>query len=244
MGKSNLVVVQHQDDEDIPRITGKRIKIEALKRIEPKTENQKYAMQEWACGQNLVLRGSAGTGKSFLAIYMAMKDILLHRGEQDKLIIIRSAVSTRDLGFLPGSLEEKVQIYEEPYVAIFEELLPTLKNGTFAAEKLKDQKLYEFASSSYLRGITFHRATIVIDEIQNMTFQEIDTIITRLGDGCRVILCGDEKQTDLHKKDDKSGMMDFLKIINKLEEFSSVEFTPKDIVRSDLVKRYILARDT
>lgn len=243
MAKSNLVVAHHIDEDQIPRITGKRIKIESLKKIEPKTETQRYAMQEWACGQHLVLRGSAGTGKSFLAIYMAMKDILLHRGEQTKLIVIRSAVATRDLGFLPGSLEEKVQIYEEPYVAIFEELFPQLKNGTSASEKLKDQKLYEFASSSYLRGITFHNAVVVVDEIQNMTYSELDTIMTRIGNGCRIIFCGDEKQTDLHKKDDKSGISDFLNIINKLEEFSTVEFQPEDIVRSNLVKRYILARD-
>lgn len=243
MAKTNLVVAHHIDEDDIPRITGKKIKIEAMKKIEPKTENQRYAMQEWACGQNLVLKGSAGTGKSFLAIYMAMKDILLRRGEQDKLIVIRSAVSTRELGFLPGSLEEKIAIYEEPYVAIMEELFPTLKNGVSAAEKLRDQKLYEFASSSYLRGITFHNAVIVVDEIQNMTYGELDTIMTRVGDGCRIVFCGDEKQTDLHKKDDKSGMYDFLKTINKLEDFSSIEFTAKDIVRSDLVKRYIMARD-
>ena len=242
MARTNLAV-KHIDDADIPRITGKRIKIESLKKIEPKTDNQKYAMQEWACNQHLVMKGSAGTGKSFLAVYMAMKDILLKRGDQEKLIVIRSAVATRDLGFLKGSLEEKIQIYEEPFVAMFEELFPTLKNGSSACDKLREQKLYEFASSSYLRGITFHNATIVVDEIQNMTLGELDTIMTRVGEGCRIIFCGDERQTDLHKKDDKSGMYDFLNIINKLEEFSFIDFKPEDIVRSKLVKRYILARD-
>ena len=243
MARTNLAV-KHIDDDDIPRIVGKRIKIESLKKIEPKTENQKYAMQEWACNQHLVMKGSAGTGKSFLAIYMAMKDILLKRGEQEKLIVIRSAVATRELGFLPGSLEEKVAVYEEPYVAIFEELFPLLKNGSSAADKLREQKLYEFASSSYLRGITFHNATIVVDEISSMTFHELDTIMTRVGEGCRIIFCGDEKQSDLiHNKNDKSGMYEFLNVINKLEEFSFVDFKPEDILRSKLVKRYILARD-
>lgn len=243
MGKALLKVQQQFDKDNIPRVTNKRVKIESLKKIEPKTETQKYAMTEWACGQHLIMHGSAGTGKSFLAVYMALRDILLQKCEQTKLIVIRSAVATRDLGFLPGSLDEKIKVYEEPYVAIFDELFPSLKNGTEAIEKLQEQKLYEFACSSYLRGLTFHNAIVLVDEFENLNFQELDTIMTRIGENCKIIFCGDKKQTDLTKKDEIRGMGEFLSIINKIEEFSFIEFSPNDIVRSSLVKKYILARD-
>ena len=243
MAKTNLAVAHHIDEEEIPRITGKKVKIEAMKKIEPKTENQKTVFQEYKRSQNLLLRGSAGTGKTFLAVYLALREVILRESHYDKVIVIRSAVPTRELGFLPGTLEEKLQVYEEPYAAIFDELFPSLKNGTSAIDKLRAAKIYDFASSSYLRGITFHNAIVIVDELQNMTFPEIDTIMTRLGENCKIILCGDEKQTDLHKRDDKSGMSEFVEIINKIETFSSITFGVEDIVRSNLVKQYITIRD-
>lgn len=243
MARTNLAIAHSYDEEEIPRIVGKKVKIEAMKKIEPKTENQKLVFQEYKKGNNLLLRGSAGTGKTFLAVYLSLRDVLLRESGYDKIIVIRSAVPTRELGFLPGTLEEKLEVYEEPYAAIFEELFPNLKNGSTAIEKIKATKVYDFASSSYLRGITFHNAIVIVDEMQNMTFPEIDTIMTRLGDNCKIIFCGDEKQTDLHKKDDKSGMFEFCKIINKMETFSSISFGVEDIVRSNLVKQYITLRD-
>lgn len=209
-----------------------------LKNFEPLTQNQQLTFENYSNNKNLLLTGTAGTGKTFLSIYLGMKDLTENK-IQKKMIIVRSVVSTRDMGFLPGSAKDKSQVYEAPYYSIFSELF----GRGDAYEYLKSKNNVEFISTSFVRGITLSDAIIVVDEIQNMTASELHTIFTRIGKNCRVIFCGDLKQTDLNKNRELSGFADFIKILMKMRSFANVEFTRDDVVRSSLVKEYIVTRD-
>lgn len=209
-----------------------------LKEIIPLTHNQAKTFNSWDDGQNLLLVGTAGTGKSFLSVYLGMKSILEAK-EQNKLIVVRSVVPTRDMGFLPGTNREKSKVYEAPYYSIFSELF----GRSDAYDYLKNKNLVEFMTTSFIRGITVNDAVILIDELQNMTPSELHSIITRIGRNCRVIFAGDIKQTDLNTRREQSGFRDFFKVIDKMNGFDIIEFMRDDIVRSDLVKSYIIARE-
>ena len=213
----------------------------SLARIEPITEAQKDVVESFNEGFNLVLMGSAGTGKTFLSLFLALNDIIRGKGERpSKIVLIRSIVSTRDIGFLPGTLREKMAVYEEPYKGIFSELF----NRGDAWEILKTKGIVEFCSTSYLRGTTLNNTYIVLDEFQNCNYEEIRTIITRVGKNSRLIFCGDTKQNDLYRnKYDVSGMQEIVNIIEKMKEFDIVDFEISDIVRSDLVKSFIVAEE-
>lgn len=200
-----------------------------LQQIEPLTKNQVKAFDS---NKNLILHGVAGTGKTFISCYLAFDD--MSKQEYEKLVIIRSAVSTRDIGFLPGSEKEKASVYEEPYKDICIELF---QRGD-AYEILKTKGLVHFMTTSFIRGVTLRNATILIDECQNMSFHELDSIITRVGQGCRVIFCGDFRQADLRT----NGLKDFVRILKVMESFDLVDFEINDIVRSDFVKAYITAK--
>lgn len=210
-----------------------------VKEIKPLTVNQKRVIEEYEKGQHLFLSGLAGTGKTFLACALAIRDVLSGKCEQDKVVIVRSAVSVRDLGHLPGSIKEKTKIYELPYYSIFSEYF----GRGDAYEILKSKQLVEFMTTSYVRGITLSNAIIIIDESQCMDSHELDSIVSRLGHNSRIILCGDLKQNDLARYRERSGMYDFLKIVSSMSEFSLIEFTQEDIVRSNFVREYIIARD-
>jgi len=195
--------------------------------ISPLTENQKTAFEST---NNLILCGVAGSGKSFIACYFAINDICNEL--YDNIVLIRSAVPSRDIGFLPGTDKEKTRVYEEPYLSIFSEIL----GRGDAYEILKIKGLLHFLTTSYLRGLTIRNSVVIIDECQNMEFKELDTIITRIGENCRVIFCGDFKQTDLKV----NGMRDFLNIIKYMpNQFDIIEFSIEDIVRSGLVGDYL-----
>lgn len=200
-----------------------------LQEIEPLTKNQVIAFES---NKNLMLHGVAGTGKTFISCYLAFDDMV--KNIYERLVIIRSAVPTRDIGFLPGNEKEKASVYEEPYKDICIELF---QRGD-AYEILKTKGLVHFMTTSFIRGVTLRNATIMIDECQNMTFHELDSIITRIGQGCRVIFCGDFRQADLQR----NGLKDFVRILKAMEEFDFVDFEIKDIVRSDFVKQYIIAK--
>ena len=204
-----------------------------LNKIEPLTDNQKLAFDS---EKNLVLHGIAGTGKTFVASYLAYQDIT--DKEYSKLVIIRSAVPTRDIGFLPGTDKEKSAVYEEPYKDVARELF---QRGD-AYEVLKQKFIVEFMTTSFIRGITIDNAVILIDECQNMTFHELDSIITRVGLNCRIMFCGDFRQDDFSGKRENSGMVEFMKILERTNRFDMVDFQIEDIVRSDLVKDYIIAK--
>jgi phosphate starvation-inducible protein PhoH len=204
--------------------------------IVAKTSNQDAAIKSFKEGKQLILHGLAGTGKTFVACSLAIQDIW--KGKHDRLVIYRSAVPTRDMGFMPGTKAEKEAPYEAPYRSIFAEMF---RRGD-AYELMKKNGTVEFSTSSYIRGLTLRDTVVLVDECQNWTLHELDSLITRLGDGCRVIFCGDYTQTDLTRNVDKEGLSHFLKIAKSMDEFSFVEFGIDDIVRSDLVKSYIIAK--
>ena len=202
-----------------------------LREIEPLTKNQ---LEVFESNKHLVLHGLAGTGKTFISCYLAFDDMAKHCYE--RLVIIRSAVPTRDIGFLPGTEKEKQSVYEEPYKDICNDLF----GRGDAYQILKNKNIVDFMTTSFIRGITLRNAVIVIDECQNMSFHELDSIITRMGEDCRVMFCGDFRQADL--KSGQSGMIDFLNILKRMNDFDFIEFGVDDIVRSSFVKNYIIAK--
>lgn len=183
--------------------------------------------------KNLVLHGSAGTGKTFITSYLAYKAVL-ERKHYEKLVYIRSAVPTRNIGFLPGTEAEKVQVYEQPYIEIAAELF----GRGDAYSVLKSADAVRFFTTSHVRGITLRNAMVIVDECQNMTYQELDSIITRMGEDCRIFFCGDFYQRDLKE----TGIREFYKVLESMDEFDSVKFTVDDVVRSPLVKSYLKAK--
>jgi phosphate starvation-inducible protein PhoH len=209
-----------------------------LKFIEPLTKNQEITFDSWKSGKNLLLVGTAGTGKSFLSAYMGM-NCILQQQDYEKMLIVRSVVPTRDMGFLPGSNREKSKVYEAPYYSIFSEIF----GRGDAYDFLKNKNLVEFVTTSFVRGITVNNSVVFIDELQNMTASEINSVFTRIGKKCRVIIAGDVKQNDLNPRKEESGFGDFFKVIRNMNSFNTIEFTSKDIVRGDIVKEYLLERE-
>jgi len=209
-----------------------------LQNINPKTQAQQDVFDAFNEGYNLFLHGVAGTGKTFISLYLALKTILCSK-EYKKIVIIRSAVPSRDIGFLPGTAKEKMIMYEIPYQVICNDLF---QRGD-AYNILKTKGNIEFISTSFLRGITLNNCIVIADESQNYAFTECDTLISRVGNNCKIIFCGDIDQTDLLKnKNDLTGLPKFMKIIENINIFDFIEFDTKDIVRSALVKDYIIEK--
>ena len=209
--------------------------------ISPMTENQRRAFDQWDDGYNLMLHGIAGTGKTFIGMYLALSAVLTPSSPYKRVYIVRSTVSTRDQGFLPGSLKDKAKVFEAPYVPIATKLF----GRGDAYEVLKGKGVVEFITTSYLRGETFDNCILLVDEVQNMGDGELHTVMTRVGENCRILFCGDVKQDDLtsERKKELSGLRDFMRIIERMREFEFVNFEIEDIVRSKLVKSYIIQRD-
>lgn len=211
-----------------------------MKRVNPMTDNQQRAFDSYADGYNLSLIGSAGTGKTFIALYNALMEVLDDESEYDQLIIVRSAVASREVGHLPGTLEEKTEIYELPYKQVFDELF----KRTNQYKHMKDAGVLEFHTTSFIRGLTFSNAIVIFDEAQNASYEELSTVITRLGKNSKLIVCGDTKQDDLHfKKNDVSGLPKFIQVLNKMSCFRSVSFTLEDVVRGSIVKEFLMAEE-
>jgi len=213
--------------------------LENLKEISPLTLIQKKVFQAFKKNNNLCLSGSAGTGKTFIAMYLALEEILSGESKAEKVIVVRSIVPTRDIGFLPGDRAEKEATYLYPYISICSELFADPQAWT----KLCARKQMEFLTTSFVRGITLRNSIVIVDEMQNLTFHELDSIITRLGENCRLIMCGDYYQSDLEKSRDKLGIIDFMKIIEQMKYFHCAEFGWQDIVRSGLVRDYIMTKE-
>lgn len=207
-----------------------------VRHIEPMTWAQGNMMDAYGRGASIVAVGSAGTGKSFIASYLALNS--LFGKDVEKIVVVRSAVATRDMGFLPGSLQEKTEVFTIPYKQIFNDLC---ENGT-AWDILTKKNMVEFITTSYVRGITLENAVVIIDEFQSMTAHELYSVLTRLGKGSRLIICGDTKQTDLDGRKEKSCYDWFMKVVEKMPEwFDTTHFLSQDIVRSDFVKALIMA---
>lgn len=207
--------------------------------VDPLTENQKKAFEAFDRGKNLLLHGIAGTGKTFISMYLALSDVTSPLGNFKKVVIVRSVVPTRDMGFLPGNHKEKAMVYEAPYSIISSELF----NRGDAYQILKQKNYVEFISTSFIRGTTLNDCVVIVDEVSNMTLHELDSVITRIGKNCRVIFSGDFRQSDLTKEQERNGLKDFMRILNNMRSFEYVEFDENDIVRSGLVKEYIIAKD-
>ena len=199
----------------------------------------KETVEAYDSGDSLVLAGSAGTGKTFVALSLALEDVLDKEVPYDKCVIVRSIVPTRDIGYLPGDEEEKKDAYTGPYRSICSELFQSADAWT----KLKQAGTVQFMSTSFIRGMTISNAIVVLDEMQNLTFHELDSIITRVGQNCKFIMCGDYYQSDFTKETDKTGILKFLSIIEQLKNFTVVEFGWEDIVRSDFVRDYIMTKE-
>lgn len=222
----------------------KPIASEHLLKIKPMTPTQEKVFEEYDKGKNLFLYGCAGTGKSFVAIYLALKEILDEKTPYEKLYIVRSLVPTREIGFLPGDHEDKSNLYQIPYKNMVKYMFEMPDDASFDAlySNLKSQETISFWSTSFIRGTTIDNAIILIDEAQNLNFHELDSIITRVGVNSKVIFAGDAAQTDLTRTNEKNGVLDFMKILSEMEEFASIEFGVQDIVRSGLVKSYLISK--
>lgn len=211
-----------------------------LKHIEPLTENQRVTFEAFDRDMCLLLHGIAGTGKSFMSLFLSLRQVLNKEDTRyKKIVIVRSVVPTRDMGFLPGSNKDKVKVYEAPYQAIFTELF----GRGDAYEYFKSRNVVEFISTSFIRGVTLNDCIIIVDEIANCTLHELDSVITRVGKNCKILFCGDFRQSDFTREHEKSGLMDFMRIVKRMKSFEFVDFTEDDIVRSSMVKEYIIAKD-
>lgn len=212
-----------------------------LKDIGPITDNQITTFRAYDRGDNLFLHGCAGTGKTFISMYLALREIAEKSSKRRKLVIIRTAQSSKDIGFLPGDEKRKLEVYEAAYKAICSELY----HRDDAYDILKNKGIIEFHSTSFLRGTTIEDAVILIDEAQNCRYQEIRTVLTRTGDHSRVVICGDTKQDDLTSERFKetSGLSDVMRVFNKMDGMHTVEFEIDDIVRSGFVRDFIIAEN-
>ena len=223
----------------------KPINTDLLNKIEPITDNQKKLFYGYNEGKNIFAYGCAGTGKTFAALYLALKDVLDPSTPYDRVFIVRSLVSTREIGFLPGDHEDKSSLYQIPYKHMVKYMFEMATDADFEMlyANLKAQETIKFWSTSFIRGTTLDRSIVLIDECQNLNFHELDSIITRIGEDSKIIFCGDATQTDLIKQNEKNGIHDFMKIIQQLPElFEMVEFNINDIVRSGLVREYLIRK--
>ena len=222
----------------------KPINKDLMRSIEPLTENQKELFRCYENNQNLVAYGCAGTGKTFITLYNALQDVLDEKSPYEKIYIVRSLVATREIGFLPGDHEDKSSLYQIPYKNMVKFMfeMPTDADFEMLYGNLKTQGTISFWSTSFIRGTTLDNAVIIVDEFQNLNFHELDSIITRVGENSKIMFCGDATQTDLVKSAERNGIADFMKILRVMPSVDIVEFGVNDIVRSGLVKEYLLAK--
>ena len=217
---------------------------EYLLDIDPLTDNQRKLYDAYAEGKHLVAYGCAGTGKTFITLYNALREVLDDRTPYEKIYLVRSLVATREIGFLPGSYEDKSDIYQIPYKNMVKYMFQMPSDAEFEMlyGNLKAQETIKFWSTSFLRGTTLDNSIVIVDEFQNCTAHELDSIITRVGENSKIMFCGDATQSDLQKTNDRNGIVDFMNILRKMPSIDIIEFGVDDIVRSGLVKEYILAK--
>ena len=222
----------------------KPINSEQLTDIKPLTDNQKLVFDAYEENKNLFLYGCAGTGKTFIAMYLALKEILSNKTPYEKLYVVRSLVPTREIGFLPGDHEDKAHLYQIPYQNMVKYMFKMPDDPAFEMlyDNLKAQETISFWSTSFLRGTTLDNAIVIVDECQNLNFHELDSIMTRVGNDSKIIFAGDVAQTDLVKTNEKNGILDFMKILEIMDEFANIEFDVNDIVRSGLIRNYIITK--
>jgi len=222
----------------------KPLSADYLIEIDPITENQKKFFDSYQDEKHLVAYGCAGTGKTFISLYNALCDVLDERTPYEKIYLVRSLVATREIGFLPGTHDDKADIYQIPYKNMVKYMFQMPSDADFEMlyGNLKSQETIKFWSTSFLRGTTLDNSIIIVDEFQNLNFHELDSIITRVGENTKICFCGDATQSDLQKTNERNGIHDFMNILRKMPSFDIIEFGVDDIVRSGLVKEYIIAK--
>ena len=222
----------------------KPINTDAMVDIKPLTKNQEWFFEAYENGNNIFAYGAAGTGKTFVALYLALRDVLNEITPYEKVYVVRSLVSTREIGFLPGDHEDKAHLYQIPYQNMVKYMFKMPDDPAFEMlyDNLKAQETISFWSTSFLRGTTLDNAIVLVDECQNLNFHELDSIMTRVGNDSKIIFAGDIAQTDLVKTNEKNGILDFMKILEIMDEFANIEFDVNDIVRSGLIRNYIITK--
>jgi phosphate starvation-inducible protein PhoH len=222
----------------------KPINSDFLRDIEPLTDNQKVLFDAYDAGKNVVAYGAAGTGKTFITLYNALCDVLDPSTPYEKIYLVRSLVATREIGFLPGDHEDKSSLYQIPYKNMVKYMfeMPTDSDFEMLYGNLKTQGTISFWSTSFIRGTTLDNAIVIVDEFQNLNYHELDSIITRIGQDSKIMFCGDATQSDLLKDRERNGIADFMKVLRIMPSVDIVEFGVEDIVRSGLVKEYLLAK--
>ena len=222
----------------------KPINLDLMRTVESLTPNQEALFNSYDKGQNLVAYGCAGTGKTFITLYKALRDVLDEKTPYEKIYVVRSLVATREIGFLPGDHEDKSSLYQIPYKNMVKFMfeMPTEADFEMLYGNLKTQGTISFWSTSFIRGTTFDKAIIIVDEFQNLNFHELDSIITRVGQDSKIMFCGDATQSDLVKTNDRNGVIDFMNILRSMPSIDIMEFTIEDIVRSGFVKEYLIAK--
>jgi predicted ribonuclease YlaK len=238
---------EQQNDVGLTTRQAKRKKplsSEYLVDIDPLTDNQKKLFDSYAEQKHLVAYGCAGTGKTFCLLYNALKEVLDEKSPFEKVYIVRSLVPTREIGFLPGSHDDKADIYQIPYKNMVKYMFQMSSDADFEMlyGNLKAQETIKFWSTSFLRGVTLDNCIVIVDEFANLNFHELDSIITRVGENCKIMFSGDATQSDLIKTSEKNGIIDFMKVLRKMPSFDIIEFGVDDIVRSGLVRQYLIAK--
>jgi len=222
----------------------KEITYSQLNQIKPVTDSQKVVFDTWKKGQNQFLFGCAGTGKTFVSLYLALSEVLRNETPYDKVVMVRSLIPTREIGFLPGDEEDKAALYQVPYSNMMQFMFEQPNEQAFETlyNRIKAQGSFYFLSTSFLRGLTFDNSIIIVDECQNLNFHELDTIVTRVGQDSKIFFCGDFGQSDLTRMNERNGLMDFLQILQEMDEFNCMEFNIGDIVRSGFVRNYLIQK--
>ena len=222
----------------------KPINADMMREIDPLTDNQKLLFESYSKNQNIVAYGAAGTGKTFITLYNALRDVLDPSTPYEKIYIVRSLVATREIGFLPGDHEDKSSLYQLPYVSMVKYMFEMPSDSEFQMlyGNLKAQETIDFWSTSFIRGTTLDKAVIIVDEFQNLNFHELDSIMTRVGSNSKICFCGDATQTDLTRENEKNGIVDFMKILRIMPSVDTIEFQIGDIVRSGICREYLIAK--
>ena len=222
----------------------KPINTDMMREIEPLTQNQQVLFDAYAANKNLVAYGCAGTGKTFITLYNALVEVLDQNTPYEKIYIVRSLVATREIGFLPGDHEDKSSLYQIPYKHMVKYMFEMSTEADFQMlyGNLKTQGTIDFWSTSFIRGTTFDKTIVIVDEFQNLNYHELDSIMTRVGSDSKIMFCGDATQTDLVKTNERNGIHDFMRILRIMPSVDIIEFGVEDIVRSGLVKEYLLAK--
>ena len=222
----------------------KPINTDIMRKIDPLTDNQEELFRCYKLDQNLVAYGASGTGKTFITLYNALRDVLNTNTPYEKIYIVRSLVATREIGFLPGDHEDKSSLYQIPYKNMVKYMFEMNTDSEFEMlyGNLKAQGTVSFWSTSFIRGTTLDNCIIIVDEFQNLNFHELDSISTRVGENSKIMFCGDATQTDLTKQNERNGISDFMEILRVMPSFDIIEFEVEDIVRSGLCKEYLLAK--